>query len=1097
MTGPDQPARPAALKSLLVANRGEVAVRVIRAARAAGLRPVAVFSEDDAGALHAERAAESHPLPGSGPRAYLSVPDVVDAATASGCDALHPGYGFLSESPELARACAAAGVVFVGPTPGTLELLGDKVASRELARTCGVPVLDATPGAVGVDEARSFVAALGGPAVIKAVAGGGGRGLRVVAGPAEVEEAWSRCRSEAEAAFGVPGVYVERRLYPARHLEVQVVGDSAGGLAVVGDRECSLQRRHQKLVEVGPAPGLTPAVRTALAEAALAMATAARCTSLVTFEFLADASDPSRFWFIEANPRLQVEHTVTEEVTGLDLVRAQLLIAAGADLGSLGITAGPAGAAARGASVQLRVNAEVMGADGTVRPAAGTVTRFDLPGGPGVRVDTAGRVGWRANPRMDTLLAKLVVHVPEPDTGAAVTQAALALSELRVDGVATNAAFLANLIGHPAVAAGAVHTGFVEENLEALLPEPAEAGEDEVGDPAVDGPGRVVAAPLQSTVVAVDVAVGDLVAGGAQLVVLEAMKMEHVVTAPVAGRVGAVLVAPGQALSEGAPLVLLEPAEVGGDGPDGAEVTWDPDRIRPDLAEVNDRHTLTRDGSRPDAVGRRRRTGQRTARENVADLCDPGSFVEYGSLVIAAQRRRRSVEDLIERTPADGLVAGTATVNAELFGADRSRCVVVAYDYTVLAGTQGLQNHRKKDRMFELAAEWRAPVVVFTEGGGGRPGDTDGSGVSGLDCMAFNLFGRLSGLVPLVGINSGRCFAGNAALLGCCDVVIATRGSNIGMGGPAMIEGGGLGVFRPEDVGPMSVQVPNGVVDVEVADEAEAVETARRYLSYFQGVVGSWDCGDQRRLRALVPENRLRVYDVRTVVDSLADSDSVLELRRHFGPGMVTALARVEGRPLGIIANNPLHLAGAIDADGADKAARFMQLCDAFGLPILFLCDTPGIMVGPDAERAALVRHCARLFVTGASLTVPFFTVVLRKGYGLGAQAMAGGSFKAPAFCVAWPTGEFGGMGLEGAVRLGYRRELDAVEDPDEREKLFDEMVARMYQHGKALNTATYFEIDDVIDPADTRPWITAALRMSGEPQVPLSGKRRPCVDTW
>ena len=1090
---------PQGVKAVLVANRGEVAVRVIRAARAAGLRPVAVHSEDDAGALHTERAAESVPLPGSGPRAYLSVPDMVAAATSSGCDALHPGYGFLSESPALARACAGAGVAFVGPTPDTLELLGDKLASRDLARRCGVPVLEATPGPVGTEEARRFVAGLGGPAVIKAVAGGGGRGQRVVGGPAEVDEAWARCRSEAEAAFGAADVYVERYLYPARHLEVQVVGDAAGNLAAVGDRECSLQRRHQKLVEVAPAPGLTAEVRAALAGAALAMATAAGCSSLVTFEFLADASDPSRFWFLEANPRLQVEHTVTEEVSGLDLVRAQLLLAAGADLRSLGIPAGLS-APARGTAVQLRVNAEVMDADGTVRPAVGTATRFDLPGGPGVRVDTAGHVGWRSNPRMDPLLAKVVVHVPEPDMAVAVAQASLALAELRIDGVATNAPLLANLLGHPAVGAGAVHTRFIEENLADLVPEetgaPAPAG-TAMAAPAPGAVGKAVAAPLQSTVVAVDVAVGDEVPAGAQLAVLEAMKMEHVVTAPVGGRVTAVIATPGQALSEGEPLLFLEALETGQAAADGAEEAWDPERVRADLVEVQERHTRTADERRPEAVARRRRTGQRTTRENVADLCDPGSFVEYGSLVIAAQRRRRSVEDLIERTPADGLVAGTATVNADLFGAERSRCVVVAYDYTVLAGTQGLQNHRKKDRMFELAAEWRAPVVVFTEGGGGRPGDTDGSGVSGLDCMAFNLFGRLSGLVPLVGINSGRCFAGNAALLGCCDVVIATLGSNIGMGGPAMIEGGGLGVFRPEDVGPMSVQVPNGVVDVEVDDEAQAVEVARRYLSYFQGAVGDWECVDQRRLRALVPENRLRVYDVRTVVDSLADTGSVLELRRHFGPGMVTALARVEGRPLGVIANNPLHLAGAIDADGADKAARFMQLCDAFGLPILFLCDTPGIMVGPEAERAALVRHCSRLFVTGASLTVPFFTIVLRKGYGLGAQAMAGGSFKAPAFCVAWPTGEFGGMGLEGAVRLGYRRELDAVEDPVQRQKLFEEMVARMYEHGKALNTATYFEIDDVIDPADSRSWITGALRMSPEPALPATGKRRPCVDTW
>jgi acetyl-CoA carboxylase carboxyltransferase component len=386
--------------------------------------------------------------------------------------------------------------------------------------------------------------------------------------------------------------------------------------------------------------------------------------------------------------------------------------------------------------------------------------------------------------------------------------------------------------------------------------------------------------------------------------------------------------------------------------------------------------------------------------------------------------------------------------------------------------------------------------VFFTEGGGGRPGDTDGTGVAGLDCWAFNYWGRLSGLVPLVGINSGRCFAGNAALLGCCDVVIATANSSIGMGGPAMIEGGGLGVFHPDEVGPMHVQVPNGVVDVPVADEAEAVRVAKQYLAYFQGPVAAWECADQRALRGIVPENRLRIYDVRAVIRTLADTGSVLELRRHFGLGMVTALARIEGRPLGVIANDPSHLAGAIDRDAADKAARFMQLCDAFDLPILLLCDTPGMMVGPEAEKAALVRHVSRLFVVGANLTVPFFTIVLRKGYGLGAQAMAGGSFKAPLFTVSWPTGEFGGMGLEGAVKLGFRKELAAIEDPAARQQLFEEMVARMYEHGKAVSYATYFEIDDVIDPADSRKWITTALG-SVPPPRPRRRKKRPCVDAW
>jgi acetyl-CoA carboxylase carboxyltransferase component len=420
----------------------------------------------------------------------------------------------------------------------------------------------------------------------------------------------------------------------------------------------------------------------------------------------------------------------------------------------------------------------------------------------------------------------------------------------------------------------------------------------------------------------------------------------------------------------------------------------------------------------------------------------------------------------------------------------------MSYDYMVLAGTQGHMNHLKKDRLFQLAERSRLPVVLFAEGGGGRPGDTDGTGVAGLDCYAFNYFARLSGLVPLIGITNGYCFAGNAALLGCCDVIIATEGSNIGMGGPAMVEGGGLGVFTPEDIGPLPVQVNNGVVDVAVADEAEGVAVARRYLSYFQGAVADWDCSDQRLLRHLIPENRLRVYDVRRVIEHLADGGSVLELRRGYGHGMITVLARIEGRPIGIVANNPTHLGGAIDSVGADKAARFMQLCDAFDVPLLFLCDTPGFMVGPEAEKSAQVRRFARMFVVGANVSVPFFTIVLRKGYGLGAQAMAGGSFKTPMFTISWPTGEFGGMGLEGAVKLGYRNELAAIDDPEERERSYQDMVQRMYQRGKGVSMAQAFEIDDVIDPADSRRWITMALE-SAPPPGARTGKKRPHIDTW
>ena len=475
----------------------------------------------------------------------------------------------------------------------------------------------------------------------------------------------------------------------------------------------------------------------------------------------------------------------------------------------------------------------------------------------------------------------------------------------------------------------------------------------------------------------------------------------------------------------------------------------------------------------------------RTSRE----LLDDGSFVEYGPLMFAAQEQRRSREELIARTPADGLVGGVGAIDGE-------PCVAMSYDYTVLAGTQGMRNHQKKDRLFELAERRRLPVVLFAEGGGGRPGDVDMPIVAGLDCRAFHLFARLSGLVPLIGIASGYCFAGNAVLLGCCDVVIATEDASIGMGGPAMIEGGGLGVFAPAEVGPIDVQYANGVVDLRVADDAEAVAAAKRYLSYFMGAAPAVDADhDPARLRDLIPANRKRPYEVRTVIDALCDE--ALELRRGFGPGIVTALARIDGTPLGVVANDPTHLGGAIDADGADKAARFMALCDAFGLPLLFLCDTPGFMVGPDAERTATVRHFARMFVTGANLGVPTGTIVLRKGYGLGAQAMAGGGFKAPLFTIGWPTSEFGAMGLEGAVKLGMRRELEAIDDERERERVFEETVAAAYERGRGVGMAAYFEIDDVIDPADSRRWIRTLLDEPGPRWSERDGKLRRNVDVW
>ena len=1158
------------LTSLLVANRGEIAIRILRSAAEMGMHTVAVYSEDDAESLHTRKAAEARALTGRGAAAYLDIDQLVAVAKEAGCDAIHPGYGFLAENAAFARRCAEAGITFVGPSPASLELFGDKGQARALAEQLGVPVMAGTEGATTLEQTHEFFASLGGnPMLIKAVGGGGGRGMRVVEAAEEIDEAYTRCQSEAQQAFGIGDVYVEQLMPRARHIEVQIIGDEAGNVIHLGERECSIQRRHQKVVEIAPSPTLAPALREQLTADAVLLAKKAGYHSAGTFEFIVDASaeDETNYAFIEANARLQVEHTVTEEVTGIDIVQLQLELAGGRTLPELGLDQA-AVPAPRGYAIQVRVNMETMLPDGTTRPAGGLITTFEAPSGPGIRTDSFGYAGYRTSVSFDSLLAKLIGHSTSDDFADAVTRTYRALCEFRIEGVATNIPFLLNLLRHPDFIANDVYTRFVDDHIAELAAtdgvqhqrlffepaEPADPAEQvatgatalagvkvDTADPlsvilhgrsAATGRENAAAAgqqflaggaasqaesaegaedvlaPMQGTLVSIDVEEGESVRRGQQLFVMEAMKMEHVIEAHTSGVLRGITVAVGDAVFEGHVLAVLEASDVELSAEDAGEAE-NLDEVRGDVAEVIARHEITLDSARPDAVAKRRRWSQRTARENVDDVCDPGTFVEWGQLVLTAGTGL-PLQEVIEKYPTDGMITGIGTVNGDLFDGEVTRCAVLSYDYTVLAGTQGGGNHRKTDRMLEQAEKTLRPVIFFAEGGGGRAGtggnrqggssvqtgDIVGGGGGGLDTPTFATMSRLSGLVPLIGITSGRCFAGNAALLGVCDVIIATANSNIGMGGPAMIEGGNLGVFTPEEVGPMDVQVPNGVVDIPVADEAEAVQVAKKYLSYFQGSLKEWESADQRRLRNIVPENRLRVYDMREVVETFADTDSVLELRRFFGIGIITAFVRVEGRPLGVIANNPMHLGGAIDSDGADKAARFMQLCDAFDIPILVLCDTPGMMVGPEVEKTALVRHCCRLFVTGANITVPLFTMVLRKAYGLGAQAMAGGSFKEPIFTVAWPTAEFGGMGLEGQVKLGFRQELAEIEDDEERTQRYEELVERAYQRGKALNAGVSFAVDDVIDPADTRRWVGNAMRSVPEPQR-LREKKRRNIDTW
>ena len=1202
---------------LLIANRGEIVIRIARAADELNIPTLSIYSEDDADSMHTQVTDEAVALEGRGAKAYLDIDQIVNLAKAHDCTMIHPGYGFLSESDAFAQSCAEEDILFIGPRPEVLDLFGNKIEARRLADNWGVPTIEGTLDKTTLEEAIAFFESLGEGAsmMIKAVAGGGGRGMRLVTKLEDIPNAFMRCQSEAEKFFGNGDLYVERYIPKARHIEVQIIGDGEN-VSHLGERECSIQRRNQKIIEIAPCPGLSKELKKKLTTAAVLLAKAVQYNSVGTVEFLVeggeelDANTP--FYFIEANPRLQVEHTITEEVMGVDLLLFQLQEAMGIDLEVMGLLEHDV-PEPEGYAMQLRINTEHISETGAILPKSGKITQYDLPEGEGIRVDGYGYEGYQTNPNFDSLLLKLICHVPYDHFGSIIEKTLATLEECEIKGVDTNISFLKKILNHPRFQAGDLSTNFVGTHIignESIITPSAnkssdsadfsfnafpaaaideiqkdaivldefpdsktkqeEAGasfdefpaadaseikeegiildefpdsktknskstaanlfskieteetEDEEDDDEPDfdsfpafKQGRkdktssknkgdasksskpeqakitnkkttspqkqqtsnriTLPSPTPGSVVSLLVKEGDTVKKGQELVVLEAMKMESVILANQGGIVDRILVKVGDIISEDQAVLQLNRVE-GTTEITEETTTIDPDYVRPDLKTLIHRKSFLLDKNRPDAIAKRRRNNQFTARENIEALCDADSFIEYGGLAVAAQKARRSEEDLIKNTPADGLVTGIGTINQSQFEAEK-RCLVMAYDFTVLAGTQGTYNHMKMDRMLHLAEKWKLPIILFAEGGGGRPGDVDVQAIAGLHILTFTLFGALSGKVPLISIVSRYCFAGNAALAGCSDVIIATENVSIGMGGPAMIEGGGLGTYHPREVGPAAVQTKNGVIDILVKDEMEAVAVAKKYLSYFQGVTTDWTCSDQRLLRQAIPENRRRVYDIRKVITQLADTDSVLELRPHYGVGMITSFIRIEGHPIGLIANNPNHLGGAINAEGAIKADNFLSLCSKFGIPILSLCDTPGIMVGPDAEKEGTVRHASRLFVTGGQLKVPLLAIVLRKGYGLGAMAMVGGSFHVPLFTVAWPTGEFGAMGIEGSVHLGYRKELEAVKDPVKKAALFDKMVAELYERGKGINMASQLEIDDVIDPMESRKWIVRGLK--------------------
>ncbi len=1118
-------------QTVLIANRGEIAVRIATTIADLGLVSVAIYPADDADSLHVVRADQALPLPGSGAAAYLDIDAVITAAQATQSDTIHPGYGLLSERVELAVACQEAGLRFVGPSAEILDLVTDKTRARQAAVDAGLSVVAGSTRPVTVDEARSLLQEYGAIMLKATSGGGGGRGLRAVHRLNDLDQAFQRCASEAAASSSTGAVFAERLLERPRHIEVQVVADVHGGVTHLGDRDCSIQRHHQKLVDVAPAPNLPDGLRERLCEAATGLARSVGYQGLGTVEFLLEAEDldeDSPFHFIEFSPCLTAEHTVTEQLTGLDLVRIQFLVTEGATLADLGLTRP---ARRIGSAVQLRVAWE-SGRNEDRKASAETITNFEMPSGRGVRVDGAGYAGYSLDQAGDPLLAKVVISRPAESIQDLVDAAARVAAECRIGGIDTNLPFLRKLLGLPTVRSGALDTDLIARNLYELMaqeeaaPRFPEGGEpaptsrstddraavpaDQNGQPTPSGsngvsanghsnsngfhiveqdrmaapvavavavadnqPGPaqqadVVSTPRAGTLVEVLVEVDQQVRPGQLLAVIESAKLHHELRCEVNGIVRAIEATVGQLLVCEQPLMVIEQSELDSACPPmpvSADGNIDLDHHRPDLAAVLELRRRVGDHARPEARAERQANGYRTTRQNVEELIDPGTFIEYGPLVTAKAPRPYSAEELVDRTPADGLICGIGSINGSMFGPS-SRSAVLAFDPTVFAGTIGTKNQAKAERLLQVAERAELPLIVFGEGRGPRPGND-----VTLPTSIFGHLGALKGQVPTVGIVNGHCLGTNAALVGGCDLVIATQGANLSVGPLADGEPG-----AGPDPGLADIQRRVGAVDMVVADEAEAVETAKRYLGYFQGSLEHWIEHDQRRLRPLVPDTRLEAYDMRQAIEILADGESVLEVGHGFDVGIITALVRIEGRPVGVVANDPLRGNGVLGADGCLKAAEFLARCDHFGVPLLFLCDTPGVAGGPEAETTALVRQSSRLILTGAKLTVPSLAIVVRRAGGLGALAMTAASFRRPLATVAWPTAEVTAVAVEETVRLGFGQELAAISNPIARQVRYDELIQQAQLERQAEWLATTFQVDDVIDPAESRRWISALL---------------------
>jgi acetyl/propionyl-CoA carboxylase alpha subunit/acetyl-CoA carboxylase carboxyltransferase component len=1076
------------LSKLLIANRGEIAVRIIRAAADMGISTVSIYPSDDAKSLHVHKADESILLDGRGVAPYLDIKGIVNAARLSGCDSIHPGYGFLAENAEFAQACHDAGIIFVGPMVETLELFGDKVRARDVAAENDVPVLVGSSELGSVDEANAFLESLGDGStmILKAVAGGGGRGARAVSDASELKSLYAEATAEAMNAFGDGTLFAERMVTRARHIEVQILGDGSGAVSNFGERECSIQRRYQKVVEVAPAPNLPDGLRTRIIESAQRLAAAVHYRSLGTFEFLVEAtdlSDDSEFFFIEANARLQVEHTVTEAVTGIDLVEAQLNIAAGSSLSDVGLEQSYV-PAPRGFAIQARVNLETVTPDGRVLPSIGTLSAFDPPTGPGVRTDTFGYAGYTTSPSFDSLIAKVIGHSRSNDFEDAIRRTYRALSEFRIEGVSTNLEFLQNLLLHPDFGAMKIHTRFVDEQIATLASSSNGSHPKrfaEVADAAVvavpttvivDGPdGTIgVTSPSQGIVAELNVAKGDSVRKGDQVAVVEAMKFFHSVSAESSGVVRMIAIEEGDAVLEGQAVVFIEEmdeADLGAPASSKTEATernigWDAE-----LDELELRTSLAHKMGGENNVAFHKGRGKLTVRERIDALVDPGSFEEIGTL--AGSATYDADGNLTGFTPANTVI-GVSKINGR-------KVMVNGGDFTIRGGASDANVGNKTAYSERMAIEWRVPFVRLLDAAGGSVRTFEQIGHTYLpNGPGHDMSPHLLPVVPSVAAVMGSVAGLPAVQAALAHFSVMVRNTSVLFaGGPPVVKAAfGIDITK-EELGDASVQVyKSGVVNNLAESEADAFDMIRQFLSYLPDSVYEMPpyeepTDDRNRrdesLKNVVPRDNKTVFDPRPILESILDKDSIFEIAPNFGAGRITVLARVNGYPVGVMINDSRVDGGATDIKAAEKIIRFIEMCETFHLPIINLADDPGFMIGLESESAGMLRVGARLHAVMADTKTPWLTFVIRQIFGVagGCHIRLSGMHRR----YSWPSGNWGSMHIEGGVDAAYRREIAESDDPDAKR---EEIQDRLKQLASPFRTAQTFLVEEIIDPRNTRP---------------------------